>query len=129
MKLDTSKVQFSGNDRRRGVRIPIKVTADLAEDVGFHIGDGYMKERTTSSSHNYNFVYAGNSEDDKNYFENVLIPRKKRLFNIDAYYKNYNNPRNKAKKSIELVFNSKAVLTFYRDVLNVKQSPKINVKI
>lgn len=126
MKLDNSKIQFSLNDKKRGIVIPTKITKELAEDIGFHMGDGYMKERTTASSHNYNFVYAGHSTDDRNYFEKVLIPRKKRLFNVNAYYKKYNK---NTKKSIELVFNSKAILMFYRDALNVKESPKINMHI
>jgi len=111
---------------KRNIRIPRFITEELAEDVGYHIGDGYMKERKETRFHQYNFVYAGHSVEDKNYFEKILIPRKKRLFNINLHYRKYSK---RTKKSIELVFNSKAILTFYRDVLKVRESPKINVKV
>ena len=126
MKLDISKVVLSRNDIKRNIHIPDNLSEDLAEDVGFHIGDGYMKERTTSSSHNYNFVYCGHSIEDKNYFENILLPRKKRLFNVSMLYRRYSN---KDAKTIEATYNSKGILTFYRDVIGVGASPKNNISI
>ncbi len=125
MKLNISKVQFSKNDIRRKIKIPSIFTEQLAEDIGHHIGDGYMKERDGKGFHKYELLYFMHSIDDKHYFRNVFLPRKQRLFNFrpNSTYK-YST-----ENSIYLRIQSKAILTFYRDVIGVQESPKINMKI
>ena len=122
MEFDLTKVEFSPHDRKKGLRLPSKLTPELAEDVGFHIGDGYMKYTPIKS--NYQFSYSGGL-DDENYFKNILIPRKLKLFNIKNAKMRFSNQSN----SIIFCFYSKAVLEFYRDVLKVEVSPKNTVSI
>src|SRR3989344_1293238 len=122
MKLDLSKIEFSSHDKKKNITIPTKLTTELAEDVGFHIGDGYMKHRTDQGK--YEFHYSGGRDDIK-YFKNVLIPRKTKLFGKRDRFIEF------SKKSNEIIFrfDSKAVLMFYRDVLNVAQSPKTCISV
>ncbi len=127
MNLDISKIEFSRNDLRRGIKIPKALSEELAEDVGFHIGDGYMKSRKNEKGVEikYDFVYAGHINDDLEYFKSILIPRKKSLFNfnemkIDSII---------ATNSIRIRPRSKAVFYFFRDVLDVKESPKDTIKV
>src|SRR3989344_3994087 len=43
MKFDLTKVEYSRNDIRHGIKIPEYLTPELAYFLGFHVGDGYMK--------------------------------------------------------------------------------------
>ncbi|MBI4894896.1 MAG: hypothetical protein HY831_00225 [Candidatus Aenigmarchaeota archaeon] len=63
MNLDLSNVEFSKNDLRRRIRIPEILSEELAEDVGFHIGDGYMRSRKNKNDNEikYDFDYAGSN--------------------------------------------------------------------
>ena len=112
---------YSKNDLRRNIMLPDKLSSMLAEDVGFHVGDGYMKIRDKV---HYEFVYTGNNPNDLNYFEHCLIPRKNFLFN----FKNLITKKSARKNYIELILRSKCMFFFYRDVLGVQESPKTNIK-
>ncbi len=121
MGLDISKLEFSSHDKKKGITIPTKLTPELAEDVGFHIGDGYMKHRIDQGK--YEFCYSG-GVGDINYFKTVLLPRKYRLFSLKLF-----EFKIKKKHEIFLRFDSRVILTFYRDILDVTESPKTNIDI
>ena len=121
--LDLSKVQFSLNDKRRGIIVPNELNAELAEDIGFHLGDGYMNEYSMPSNpHKYDFVYSGHAVDDKPYYENILLQRKLKLFNIKPKIRITNN-------EIRIRILSKAILTYFRDVIGVCSGNKLHAKI
>ena len=40
MKFDLSKVEFSRNDLRLEIKVPKKLTKELAYYIGIHVGDG-----------------------------------------------------------------------------------------
>jgi len=40
----------------------------LAEDVGFHVGDGHMGIYPNRKGVRYDFTYSGDAEKDKDYF-------------------------------------------------------------
>lgn len=124
MQLDLSPVSFSRHDIMRELRVPNELTTDLAEDVGYHIGDGYMKSYSDKWSIKYDFCYTGHVLEDNDYIFNIFLPRKKALFNLKVCrIKKYNQ------NSISAWFKSKALFTFYRDVLKVQESPKINISV
>ena len=110
---------------QRQITIPEVFSVELAEDVGFHIGDGYMKKRIDSFGVHYDFVYAGNNPDDLRYFQDVLIPRKKSIFNLQ----NLKILNHKKKNALMLKFHSREIFLFYKNILEVQESPKINIKI
>src|SRR3989338_10202632 len=119
------KTDMSKNDLKRGIKLPDKITSDLAEDVGFHIGDGYMKKRIDNYGIHYDFAYSGSDPDDLAYFRDVLIPRKLSIFNLS----NLRIQKHKTKNAIFLKFQSKAVFLFYKNVLCVQESPKTDIRI
>jgi len=127
MQIDISKVEFSRKDIIKGTKIPTELSAELAEDVGYHIGDGYMKNITGKQGlrHGYLFCYSGHLIDDRDYIFNVLIPRKEKLFNLNKYRIDTRCGR----KSLDIRFDSKAMYTFYRHSLQVQQSPKTNITV
>jgi len=113
MVFNLSKVRFSLNDKRRKIVVPRILTEELAEDIGFHLGDGYLGDYSTPSNpHKYELTYSGHAIDEKSYYYNVLNKRKYKLFKIKPriYIKNNN---------ISARILSKALLTYFRDVLGV----------
>lgn len=122
--INLSKVIFSHNDKKRSIVLPDNFTPELAEDVGFHIGDGYMKNRVEKTGIHYEFAYSGNYPEDIDYFKNILIPRKHVLFNLTNL-----EIKKEKKNAIILKIRSKAIFLYYRDILKVKESPKTDIEI
>ncbi len=98
----------STTDVLRKICTPISMSVLLAEDMGFHAGDGHMSIESNGWGKKYRFSYSGDSRMDLDYFVNVLIPRKKKLFNLNVNYRK--DPRS---NSIEARFPSKKLLKFY----------------
>jgi len=42
MKFDLSKIEFSKRDISRNIKLPIKLTENLAEFMGIIMGDGHL---------------------------------------------------------------------------------------
>lgn len=124
MKFDLTVVKFSRNDLKRGIFLPKGLTAELAEDIGFHLGDGYLGDYSSKSNpHKYELTCAGHLIDDKYYYVSVLAKRRLSLFGIEPKISTARN------NSIRAKILSKAIVTFYRDVLGIKCGKKIDVKI
>jgi intein/homing endonuclease len=124
MDLDISKIEFSRNDIKRNLKLPKELNSELAEDVGFHIGDGYMKNRKGKGFVKYEFVYSGDYFKDINYFKEILLPRKRSLFNLSDI-----ELKNRRPHELFLRVQSKALFLFYKNILNVRESPKKDIKI
>lgn len=107
MKLDLTNIEFSKRDIEKGITIPTKLTEELAEDIGIHIGDGSMykcnKEKT-----GYEFCYSANY-DERLHFKHI-IKLKKKLYNLKKF-----RVRKKGKE-LRFLFNSKVISLFYNRV-------------
>ena len=44
MEFDNSKIQFSNIDVSRGITLPTELDEYLAYLIGFHLGDGHMRQ-------------------------------------------------------------------------------------
>ena len=42
MKIDSSEIMFNSSDLNKNIKLPRKITTELAEETGLHIGDGSM---------------------------------------------------------------------------------------
>jgi len=99
------------------------LTEELAEDIGFHLGDGYAGDYSTKANpHKYELTYSGHAIDDKRYFIEMLQNRKLNLFNIKPRITIRNN-------SIKASILSKALLTYFRDVIGVVCGNKLNAGV
>lgn len=125
MALDFDKIKYSKHDIRNKIVIPRKLTPLLAEDLGFHIGDGCMFTRGYNYSKciRYGFCYCGNSDKDRDYFQNGLLPRKKELFNLDLCIRKDKNSR-----TIMTNFFSRAIFDFFRQ-LGIPSGKKTNLDV
>ena len=96
---------------------------ELAEDMGHHVGDGHMGVYNKSDgSIRYEFVYSGNAKNDKNYFIEVLIPRKRKLYKIK------NTKWRIVENEIRFCFNSKETFHFFKEK-GINSGPKDNIAI
>lgn len=101
---------FGGSsvDVTKHIVTPREMSVLLAEDMGFHAGDGNMSLESNGWGKKYRFSYSGDSRKDLDYFVNVLVPRKKKLFNINIKFR-----KQKSSNAIEAYFSSKKLLLFY----------------
>ncbi len=61
--------------RNSSIKFPQKLTPELAEEIGIHIGDGHL------SSNRYRYKLFGN-QDESEYYKNFLTGLYQRLYNI-----------------------------------------------
>lgn len=121
--LDLSKVEFSKRDKFFKIKIPKKLSVELAYEIGFHIGDGHltMIKRDDNGSNLFHIVFSGNWKEEKDFYYEVISPLIFRLYNKMPHI------RQDHKNSIRLYFNSKAVAMFKYKVLSLPKGKKINV--
>ncbi len=125
MDLNLSNVVYSKHDLKRKIKIPTKLTPMLAEDLGFHIGDGCMigYQRKDTGGMRYQFNYSGNLNKDFDYFQNNLLPRKKKLYNLDLKVKIHNT-----ENSIYVSYYSRVLYDFFL-ALGIPSGKKTNVSL
>lgn len=125
MDLNLDTIVYSKHDVKRKIKIPKRLTSLLAEDLGFHIGDGCMIQyrRKDTGGTRYQFIYSGNSEKDLDYFQNKLLQRKKKLYNLNIGIKHVTN-----ENSIRVSFYSHALYNFFI-AIGIPSGKKMNVYI
>lgn len=123
MKLDLSKVEFSRNDKRLGIKVPTELTEDLAYFIGVHVGDGYMSVQKRPSAIDYRIEYSGHSVNESMWYRNKLKPLVSSLFNKNA------SIRFTKRKCVMMGFRSKAILTFLHKTCGIQLSPKNNIDV
>ncbi len=96
----------------------------LAEDIGFHIGDGNMHIRARSKKNKrlrYDFVYSGHASKDYDYFLNILIPRKQKLFGVRR-----NSIQMRKNSEIKFGYTSKEISILFQE-MGIKGGKKNNI--
>lgn len=77
--FENSKKYYSPKDRKKHIILPAKMTEDLAEDIGIHIGDGSMYPNKNGG---YAISCFGDRTEDKEHYLKRIIPLKQKLFNL-----------------------------------------------
>lgn len=114
LNLDISKVNFSNYDKEKGIKLPNKLTSELAEEIGIHYGDGFLSEKR------YDYRLKGNPYNEREYYLNYIAPLFKKLYNIDVSLKDF-----KASYGFEL--RSKAIWEFKTKILGIKPGKKYTI--
>jgi hypothetical protein len=122
VKLDTSRVIYSKRDRFYGIRVPDKLSVELAYETGLHLGDGHLRigKRKDSSSVHW-IVFSGNWKTEKGFYDSNLGPLIMILYNKKPQI-SYGG-----KNTVRLAFKSQAVATFKHNVMGLPNGPKKGV--
>ena len=116
LKLDTSGVNFSEGDIKKGIKLPSKITPWLAEEIGMQLGDGFL------SSKRYDYRLKGNPKDEQEYYINYIKPLFKSLYNIDLKIKKF-------EKSFGFELYSQAFWEFKTKVIGIIPGKKYNIEV
>lgn len=116
-RLDLSKVQFSRNDIKWGIKVPEFLTEELAYFLGFHVGDGCMLIQKRPHAIEYRLEYNGHQINEWAFYENVLNQLIKKLFNKQTTVR-------KGHKTVMISFRSKRILFFLKNCCGIPLSPK-----
>ncbi len=123
--LDIKNVIFSNPDISRNIVIPNILTSFLAEDIGIQIGDGgiFVYKNSNGGSH-YRVECYGHITEDETYLNNFVRPLKENLFNLNLKLKYHNSAG-----TCYLKIGSKALVTFYHNVIGLPVGKKLEVPI
>ena len=112
--LNTSKVNYSLVDKKKNIKLPDKITPELAEEIGIHYGDGFL------SAKRYDYRLKGNPYDEKEYYQKYIRPLFKKLYNLSVNLKDF-------KTSYGFEITSKAMWEFKTGVIGIRPGNKENV--
>jgi len=124
MKFDTSRIEFSNADLKKGLILPKKLTPELAEECGLHIGDGTMNFYFNKSRYKGKYSLRGHILDDKKHYNSRIKKLYKFLYNLEP-------PLSEMKSTGVYGFQlwSDCIVNFKRKILGLPLGNKINIKI
>ncbi len=124
MKFDNKKITRSKKDLFRGITLPEKLDEDLAYLLGFHLGDGHMKQAMGKTGLDSVIFYDGHSVNEFTHYQDNLLPLIKRLFNCDCKIDII-----KDSNSLRTRIGSRAVIDFLHLQCELPIGPKDNARI
>lgn len=76
VQLKKINIQLSWKDKEKNIRFPRKMSPELAEEIGVHLGDGCL-------SYNRNYFSVKCNKKEEKYVTDFLFPLYKKLYNLD----------------------------------------------
>ncbi len=118
-ELDISMVEFSKRDKFFGIKVPDRLTTDLAYETGFHIGDGHMNISVRpDGSHLFWIIFSGNWREENVFYQNFISPLIYKLYNKRCHI------TEDIKNTVRLSYKSQAIATFKNKVLGLPSGNK-----
>jgi transcriptional regulator with XRE-family HTH domain len=114
--LDISSIDNNPNKLFSNIRLPKIICEELAYETGTSIGDGCIPTRGKS------YRSKGNKNDEKEYYQNIIKPMFKELYNIDINLKEYT-------KAFGFECYSSKLIEFKNKVIGLPIGPKKNIRI
>jgi len=117
-------IEFSKRDIEKGLVLPDKITEDLAYFCGILAGDGCLYSRPKKD---YMINCGGNPHNEREFYNSVLKPLIKRIFNLDIIMKLIGN-----KSTYGFVIYSKSLFTFLSENIGLptgKKYPNLRIPI
>lgn len=111
-------LELSYKDKKNNLKFPTIITSQLAEFIGFHLGDGHYN---LHKNHDYYFFYGGNKE-EKDYYDNHIKKIIKELFNLSV------KPR-EFKTVYGFYIRSKGLYNYFNEVLHIPKGKKNNLTV
>ncbi|MBD3262754.1 hypothetical protein GF374_00030 [Candidatus Woesearchaeota archaeon] len=116
--INLKDVEFSRNDIRKKIKIPSKLSNDLAYETGVHAGDGYLGIFQRKDGPAYWVVYSGNLTEEYEYYSKIILPLINKLYNKKCTIKKC------SKNTLRVDLKSKAIATFKHRVIKLPNGPK-----
>ncbi|MFH2028210.1 MAG: LAGLIDADG family homing endonuclease [Nanoarchaeota archaeon] len=116
LELNIKNINITKGDIKKGVKIPNMLTPKLAEEIGMHIGDGYLSDKKRE------FRLKGNKKDEKEYYDSFVKQLYKDLFRIDLKIKEYES-------TYGFEIYSTAISEFKSKVIGIPRGRKDNIVI
>jgi hypothetical protein len=123
INLYPEKIEYSWKDKKKEIILPKYLSEDLAYLIGVHIGDGTMNIYRRKNQVDYFYELCGHEINDKLFYEYVMLPLFKNLFNINAKI------RQNSKGCIGINIRSKALVSYLNECLGVSLGKKEFVSI
>ena len=117
--LDLSKIDLSEYDIKRKLRLPKKLSNDLAYLCGVLAGDGHISKDYGNKCRNTIYC-SGNPKDEIEYYDQIIVPLFFKLFNIKIKAKYFTDG------TYGIRFDSKAIVQFLTKILNFSRGKKYN---
>jgi len=80
--FDVSSIKLSKYDKEKNLKLPNKLTPELAEEIGMNIGDGFLSNKKKE------YRLKGN-KNERDYYDGFIKDLYKKLFNLDLNLKEY----------------------------------------
>jgi len=74
------KISLSPRDKAKGLKLPKKMTSDLAYLIGVFAGDGSLGYRP--NKYEYSLKCVGNPKDEKEFYREIIKPKFKKVFGL-----------------------------------------------
>jgi len=121
----TKGIIYSWSDIKRGIKIPMSMSSELAEETGIHIGDGHLFIRKDKKGYlNYGYSITGDLANELSYHKDYVAKLMKKLYNINASFLERRN-----KNSMESKYFSKAIVEFKNKILRLPKGSKKDISI
>jgi len=118
-------VNPSWADIKRKIKIPKKMSEDLAEETGIHIGDGNIHILTEKNGFkSYQYSISGNLRDEEIYHKEHIKNLIKKIYNLEPSILERQN-----KNNIDSRCKSKAIVQFKHKILGLPVGKKRDIKI
>ena len=121
--FDLSEIKLTKKDIEKGVNLPTEVSEDLAYLSGFLAGDGSFNIRI--KKYEYSMKAVGNPKDEINFYNEIIVPIFKKLFNIDVKPRLYDG-----NTTYGIRIYSKSIFMFFTQIIGIPsgyKSGKINI--
>ena len=110
MEFENIDSKYSLRDVARNIKLPKKMTPELAEVLGIILGDGHLGYKKYKSSFTRNVSFHGSYLDDFDYYELEIKKLLKELFNIEPVPKLYR------KNELYVGIGSKSIAEFIKNL-------------
>ena len=82
--FDTTNIKKTFYDKKKGIVLPTCLTPELAEEIGIHLGDGFLSNKKNE------YRLKGDKE-ERSYYDLIIRKLFKKLYNLDLNLKDYEN--------------------------------------
>lgn len=117
MNLHSESIEFSKFDMKRNIKLPKKISPELSEEIGIHIGDGSLNKYK-----NYLYSLRGHKKDDLEYYQKYIKFLYKKVYNLEIKIREWRDV-------VGFQIGSKAIGKFKSEIIGLPLGKKENIKI